>query len=67
MGDHGGDKLLVLVGGEGGVVQQGRLPVGDQAPVLHGASIEVRQRNLVWMQDRGLPRVHKGNKRQSPK
>ena len=66
MGDNRGDILLVLDGGEGGVVQQGRLPVCDQAPVLHGASGEVRQRNLVCMQDRGLPTAQKETN-QSPK
>ena len=45
-GDH---PLLVPGGGGQGVVQQGRLPVGDQPPVLHGPRVEVWQGYLVWV------------------
>ena len=48
VGDDGDHALLVAGGGGDGVVQQGRLPVGDQPPVLHGPRIEVRQGDLVW-------------------
>lgn len=50
MGDDGSHPFLVGVGGEVGIIEQCSLPVGDQAPVLHGTSIEVWERNLICIQ-----------------
>lgn len=47
VGDDGRHPFLVGVGGEAGIIEQSSLPVGDQAPVLHGTSIEVWERNLI--------------------
>lgn len=48
MGDYSCNSLFVSSGGHDGVVEQGRLPVCDQTPVLHCPSIEVRQSDLIW-------------------
>lgn len=47
MSNDGGNPLLVPIGGEAGVVEQGCLPVSDQTPVLHGSCVKVWQGNLV--------------------
>ena len=49
VGDDGEHPLLVAGGGGDGVVQQGRLPVGDQPPVFHRPRVEVGQGYLVWV------------------
>jgi hypothetical protein len=48
MRDDRSDPLFVSIGRAGRVVEQGCLSVGDQTPVLHGSSTEVRQSYLVY-------------------
>lgn len=48
MGDYSCNSLFVPSGGSEGVVEQRRLPVCDQTPVLHRPGAEVRQSNLIW-------------------
>lgn len=45
--DDGGYPLLVGVGGEGLVIQQRRLSVRDQTPVLHGSRVKIRDGDLI--------------------
>ena len=47
--DHYHYPLLAGLGGVGGVHEDAGLPVGDQAPVLHGAGAE------VWDGDHVVP------------
>lgn len=47
MSDDGRNPLLVGVGGERHIVQQCRLSVCDQTPVLHGSSIKVWESYLI--------------------
>lgn len=49
VGDDGSDPFLVGIGREALVIEESRLPVGDQAPVLHGPSVEVWESDLVCM------------------
>lgn len=48
MSDDRRDSLLDPNGGNEGVVEQRRLPVRDQAPVLHRPGVKVRQSYLVY-------------------
>lgn len=48
MGNYKCNSLFVPSGGSERVVEQRRLPVRDQTPVLHCPSMEVRQSNLIW-------------------
>ena len=47
MADHRRDVLLTAGGGFPRPVEEGGLPVGDQAPVLHGAGGEVGEGDHV--------------------
>lgn len=52
MGDYSCNSLLVSSRGSERVVEQRRLPVCDQTPVLHRTGMEVRQSNLIWRKER---------------
>ena len=47
MSDDASNPLLVAVGGDCFIVEQRRLSVRDQTPVLHGSSVKVRQSDLI--------------------
>lgn len=49
VGDNTGHSLLVVGRRLVLVIQQVGLPVGDEAPVLHGTSTEVRDGYLIWI------------------
>ena len=51
MGNDGGDPLLTGGGGRLWVIKNGRHPVRDQAPVLHGPRRKVRNSNHVCGHD----------------
>ena len=56
MGDNDSNPLPVRGGRDAFLVQQGRLPVSDQAPVLHRTSSKVRDGNhvLLGQRERGV-------------
>ena len=54
VGDHDGNPLLVRGSRDALLVEQGRLPVGDQAPVLHGTGGKVGDGNHVLLGQREL-------------
>lgn len=49
MSNNTGHSLLVVGGRLVLVIQQVGLPVGDEAPVLHGTSTKVRDGYLIWI------------------
>lgn len=48
MGNNSSHFLLVVGRRLALIVQQVGLPVGDEAPVLHGTSTKVRDGYLIW-------------------
>ena len=49
MGNNTGHPLLVVGGRLVLIIQQVGLPVGNEAPVLHGTSTKVRNGYLIWI------------------
>ena len=54
VGHYEGDHQLVLAGGDPWLVQERRLPVQHQPPVLHRPAAKVRHRHVILNRKKNL-------------